>query len=1161
MLAIGGLLFALLPAVALAQFPLASRAADDAVAVPRKAEVAGMGRLNQKISLSLEAITVEEALHTIARMAGLQVFYPNVDAIRAPIAAIHVEDAGVLDVLYEVTRGTNLRMKISGGGHLIVTDGGQAPPPVVLPVPEPSVTVAALYMVSGVVRSAQDGMPLPGVNVYVKNTTVGTTTDLDGRFSVDAPSATDTLVFSFIGFVSQEVPIEGRSTLDISLREDNVALDEVVVVGYGTQVRRDITGSVSSVRTEDVAQLPISSVNQALAGRVPGVQVATESGRPGSGLTIRIRGGNSLQGNNNPLYVIDGFPVSGDNNGGGDFQNNPLSSISPQDIEDIQILKDASATAIYGARGSNGVVLITTKRGRMNDQMTVSFDAYYGTQQEIGYYEMASPTQWAEMWNERYRVFVESGSTPPHGPLSAEEVANATGTDWHDMVVGPAPLQNYQLAVSGGTPTLRYYASGTLFNQDGIIEGSGFDRGSLKLNLNGERGQFKFGNALTYTRSTYTGAFGNSAYNPGGGGYLDLYMSPPLVDPYTADGAFNQVNPFSSAIFRNPLELTESLSRDQVESRFLASVFGEYELMKNLAFRVQVGADIFDNNLSYYEPTFTAVSQLRGQATRSSGSGRTYLNENTLTYTYNTGGAHRLNAVVGTSYQKYMAEGFSADASGFNDDVLGPNNLSGGQQDLLRANAYENEWKLLSLLGRANYSYLDRYLVTFTGRYDGSSRFGSDQKWAFFPSVALAWRLSQEPFMQSLRSTFDDLKVRASYGATGSTAIGPYQTLSRVVAQGGLAPNGLSPSVVLYPSQLGNPSLRWETTRQLDIGLDATLLDGRLTLSADYFNKKTTDLLLGVDLPLTISGLDQNASLTQNVGSLRNQGIEFSIEASPVQAGFSWNTGFNITYLKNEITDLGLDAAGNPVDSLRVAAPLWRTRWGGETLRLMSLGDPFGSYYLYKFAGILQNEAEKENLPDFIGLDVGEAHYVDTNGDGVVNADDRVIMGNSMPDFIGGFRNDFSYKGFDLSVFMEFSLGAQVFNATRSVLEDPQFNYGVTKEYAENYWRGEGTSDRYPMIGAHGSSMLPSDRYLENADYLRLRSLTLGYTLPANLSRQIGAGRLRVYLNATNLWTVTGYSGVDPDVNSFAGNNFLSGFDFTTYPVARTFTAGVNLVF
>ena len=1013
----------------------------------------------------------------------------------------------------------------------------------------PSTKINVETPIIGIVTAFDSNEPLPGVSVVVKGTQKGTTTSADGTFRLIVPDGDVTLVFSFVGYLPQEVQVGSRTRITVSLSVDTKALDEVVVIGYGSVKKSDLTGSVSSLKMDELNKVPVASITQSLAGRTSGVRVTSESGAPGAGVKIRIRGTNSLQGDNDPLYVIDGIPIATNISGSGNFSANALAGINPNDIESMEILKDASAVAIYGSRGANGVVLITTKSGKKG-KSKVAFDQYAGVQQELKQYDVLNGREFTQFRN----LSVANSANPAEfTTYSDEEIQQiGEGTNWRDQIIQTAPMYSSQLSFSGGTDKLQYYLSGNRFSQDGVIKESGFKRGSFKGSLTFDvSDRFKVGTDFTLSQSKFRGDFGNSQNSSYGGGYIDLYLAPPTFPIRNPDGTYFQINPLSSFPFVNPVENALEIQRNQTNLRGLGNVFGEYEITTGLKLKVILGADYSTDNIRQYAPTYTNRGQNVGTASQSNRVSQSFLNTNTISYNKSIDGVHNVSGVLGYETQTLTSESFGGGARKFSNDNTGYYSLESGQE-ITNLNSDYSSWGLRSYLGRLNYNYDNLYFLTVTGRYDGSSKFQGDNKYSFFPSVALAWRVGNESFFKNVKG-ISDMKLRASYGQTGSQAIPPYQTLDLIGSRNNITINGNNTTLGYYPIRIPSPNLSWETTTQYDAGLDLSLLAGRLSITADYFFKRTDDLLLDFSLPFT-SGFN---SILQNRGAMQNKGFEFTINSNNINSkDFSWNTNFNISFIKNKVLDLGgrdfvintpnIDKAFNTGTDY--------------SLGITKVGQPLGTFFVLQEDGIIDNQQELDAAPFYASQRVGARKYLDINGDGIITADDRKITGNAQPVFAGGIMNNLEFRGFDLSAFFEFVYGNELFNATRYTLERNRADGNITRNFYENYWRGEGTSTTFPAPSSI-DNLAPSNSYVEDGSFLRLRNLSIGYSLPRSLLQKAKLGSVRLYVNATNIWTLTKYSGLDPDTSVFGGNEYGAGIDYSAYPSAKTYVAGISLEF
>ena len=983
------------------------------------------------------------------------------------------------------------------------------------------------------------GEPLPGVTVLYKGSTAGTTTGLNGEFTLNIPSTDGLLVLSFIGFLTKEVPVNGQSNLQITLSEDTKALDEVVIVGYGTQKKSDLTGSVASIANLNVTlkQTPASSFEKALQGGAPGIQVTQSSGQPGASATIRIRGGNSINGGNEPLYVIDGFPIYNDNreinagalNGAG---INALSTINPNDIESVEVLKDASATAIYGSRGANGVVLITTKRGKAGENV-ISYETYAGTQEITRTLPVLNAQQWATFKND---ALINSGKPVLYTP---EQIANlGNGTDWQEESFRKAPVQNHQLTITGGDAKTRYAIAGNYFNQEGILLNTGFKRISTRINLDQEVAKnLKVGASLTGSRVTSNVAEGNVVR------YI-LTMAPtvPLIDPITND--YTLQSPYGS--LGNPVAALKYVTNQSIVNRALANFYGEYNILEGLTAKVSLGTDILASKQNNYYPrnTYTGA-QTQGFGGVGSQFVTTWLNENTLHYNKVLNDRHSFDALIGYTYQQANGEGSVAKAQTLPNDELGYIGLNSATVALIPG-ILKSEWKLSSYLGRLNYSFDQKYLLTLTARADGSSRFGSNNKWGFFPSAAIAWNVSEEAFVKDF-PLISNLKLRTSVGATGNQQIGQYQSLAQLDPYNYIFNNSLTTGFA--PSRIANPNLGWETTLQYDGGLDIGVLNDRITLSADAYYKKTKDLLLDRPVPET-SGF---YTALQNVGTVENKGLEFLLSSQNTTGAFSWNTSVNFSLNRNKVLDLG-------------GLDYFYPEGGGERNinkpTIVRVGQPIGQFYGYQTNGIFQTTDDIASLPtvDAKNTKPGDRRFVDQNHDGKITQDgDRVVIGQAQPKFLGGITNSFSYKNFDLTFLLQGVYGNSILNYNKVELETPTGFQQVSTELL-NRWTPTNPSNEVPRA-VEVSALWLSDRYIEDGSYLRVKNLVFGYNLPAGLLQKVHLKKLRVYVSGQNLYTFTSYSGYDPEVSRNEQSTLYSGIDYGNYPNYRTYTAGLQVSF
>ena len=990
--------------------------------------------------------------------------------------------------------------------------------------------------VSGTIIDLETNEPLPGVNVLAKGTTLGTVTDVEGNYRFTLDDNVNTLIFSSIGYLTEEVIIGTRSEIDLSLVPDIQSLSEVVVVGYGTQQRRDITSAISSIDAEEIGQLAIQGVDQAIQGRVAGVRVTQNSGEPGGGLSVRIRGLGSNR-NNEPLYVVDGFPLEGAIG----------NSINPSDIESIDILKDAAAAAIYGARGANGVVLITTKRGA-EQKTQVSFNAYYGVQEAWNLPEMLNAQEFATLHSE-----VFAGTDIPINPEWADPAALGEGTDWLDAIFRAAPIQEYNLALSGGGEKLQTRLSIGYLNQQGIVISSGFERYSLRANLDYTvNDNIKIGANITptYIRQDEV---------PNGEGFSsDIILSAQkmiptlgLRDPIPQDGRY-----YAQAQMAQPIFLAESVDGRSENFRTLTNAFLDVKFLKNFTYRLNVGADLAINKGYLTVPTLVeegggglGASFPFNQISTSYGDNLTWLVENTLNYDITLAGKHTINVLAGHTVQKSTNMGIGVTGQNFLNDEI--RSISAG---LIRdgGGSLQTGWAIESLLGRISYDYDDRYLLAASVRRDGSSRFDRDFRYGVFPSVSAGWRVSGENFMSSV-PFLEDLKLRASWGRLGNDRIADFQYLNaysvgdvfgytlgtnQTVNQGGVL------------TRLGRRDLTWETSEQLNFGVDLALFGNVITFTTDYFVKSTKDLLLNQPLPSTVGV----SSTFVNAGEVRNTGWEFVLGHRNQIGDFSYGISANFTAIQNEVIDLNQELEEGE-DSF---PPTFLTSGflAGATTE-SRVGEPFGYYRGYIVDGVIQNEGE---IPAHLeGFSPGDFLYRDINEDGALNEQDIAKIGDPFPDFEFGLNLNADYKGFDLNLFIQGVQGNDVLLVTKRRTHNP----GVTNGWKQSLdrWHGEGTSNSSPGLSRSNfrSFETPSTWFVEDGSYIRCKNLEVGYSLNSNVLESVRLSNLRVYASAQNLFTITDYPGFDPEIGGSSA--LASGIDIGRYPSARLYRIGVNVTF
>ncbi|SEM03505.1 TonB-linked outer membrane protein, SusC/RagA family [bacterium A37T11] len=984
--------------------------------------------------------------------------------------------------------------------------------------------------VTGTVVNESTGAPLPSVTITVTGRSkASATTGKDGNFSIEVPQAGSSLVFSLVGYTSLTVPVSpGENTLAVKLHESNEVLNEIVVVGYGSQRKIETTGSIASVKAADLNQRPVANVAQGLQARVSGIQVSQNSGSPGGSVSVRIRGTNSINGTSEPLYIVDGIQIS---NSGGINDVSPLSTINPGDIQSVEILKDASATAIYGSRAANGVVLITTKRGA-SGVTRIEIESYFGTQSTSKKLDVLDASQFAQLENEIYK------DNYYQDPASLSK-----GVNWQNIIFRNAPMNNQQLSIGGGNEKTQLSLSLNYFKQDGIIVNSDFNRYSYRLNVDHQvNDRFKIGSSIIGSYSVNNGINAGSQDLDNGsvvtGSVLGAAIgAPPTLEPYRPDGTLFPFAEQGNGRYRevaNPLNFTEILQRAGIK-RTLINVFGEYEIIPGLVYRASFNSDIQNQLNDNYSPiAIIAKSDINENSGSGSKNNQDFLNllhESLLTYTRKFNEVHslKLTGLFATQVQTYKQNVVSA--TGFPNDAT----LNEALQLALNRTVTSNRTKerLDSYMGRINYGYKDKLFLDLTGRVDGSSKFGANHKYGFFPAAAVAWRIKQEAFLSDVKA-ISDLKLRVSYGITGNAgAITPYQSLRLVSSNGGYNINNTYLTGI-GPTGIANPDLRWERSKQADVGIDLGFFDNRVSLVADYYKKKTNDLLYVQALPLS-SGY---ATMVGNFAAIENHGIELSANADILKGVFKWSVSANFTANKNKVLDLD----GGVTNERFI-----------NTYSLLKVGEPLGVFKTYVFDGI--NQSADEIVPGYDGR-VGGQKVKDLNNDDIINSDDQRITGDPNPKFIYGFSSNLSYKNFDLSLFLSGSYGNDIYNISRLSFENPLGQRNLFAGMVDR-WTPENHNNQYAS-GFPGGRQPISDYSMEDGSYLRMRNITLGYRF-TSFTKVLQS--IRIYVSANNPFTITNYSGYDPEVNSFAGSNTAIGIDNLVYPQARSFIAGLQLNF
>lgn len=1050
----------------------------------------------------------------------------------------------------------------------------------------------AQQKITGKVADEKSKTALPGVTVVVKGTNRGTATSPSGAFAIEAKSG-EVLLFSFIGYNTKEVTVGSSTDLNVALAENIGNLNEVVVTGYGSQSKKDITGAVATVDVKKLLSTPAANVGQALQGRVAGVTVGTDNS-PGGNVMVRIRGFGTIN-DNSPLYVIDGVPTKGN-----------LNTLNLGDIESTQVLKDASASSIYGSRAGNGVVIITTLKGKPG-KPKLSYDFYYGTQRPGKFLDLLNTQEYADLlWESRINAGNVSNGNPKHAqfgngpkpvipdyifPEGAMEgdprvnpanytsniespdfrktkwlitKANKQGTDWMDEIFDPAPIQNHQLKVSGGSETGRYAMSVNYFNQQGIMIYTGYKRYSVRANT-----EFSVSKAIRVGENfqiAYGERIGQPAGNQNEGNPVSFaYRMQPIIPVYDIMGNFagtkggdldNAKNPVA-ALYRNK----DNISK---EMRLFGNGWAEVDILKNLTARTSIGVDYNWNNYRNYtiRDIESSESASVNSLAISTAYGNTWTWYNTLTYRLDLSSMHHFNFLLGTEAISSMNDPLTTGRSRFFLDDLDNRYIDAGNGSTATNTGVYSDWRLASEFGKINYGYNDKYLVDFTLRRDRSSRFSQQHNVAYFPAVSAGWRVSEEPFMKSI-SAINDLKLRVGWGQTGNQEIGNYNRFTTF---------GTNPTNSFYDlngsrssalqgyelSQFGNPNAKWETTTSTNIGLDATMLKGKLGIVTDVYQRKTSDMLFPVEIQYTQG---QATNPFRNIATMMNRGIELGINFSndAMKGDLTYDLGINFSTYKNEVQKTDGNA---------------NTRYFGFTTRLPAMtvtqaGQPISSFFGYVIDGIFQSDDEALKAPPQFGgganNKAGQFHFRDVNGDSKIDANDRTIIGNPHPDFTYGFNAQVNYKNFGLTVFAQGVQGNQIFNYVRYWTDFPTFGGNRSREMLEDSWRPGKTDAKLPQLRSNDViSSNPSTYYIENGSYLRFKNIQLSYNLPESLLKRFGISQFRIYIQGQNLWTITPYTGLDPEINlrNYDPNNDRHmGVDEGAYPLAKVYLVGANLSF
>ncbi|WP_162846938.1 SusC/RagA family TonB-linked outer membrane protein [Mucilaginibacter gracilis] len=1095
--------------------------------------------LDKKISLNAERKTLADILKQLAKTNQIQFIY-NKDVIQTgDRISVQFSDEPLKTVLDKLLARYDINYQVFKN-KIVLIDAEKID--VTANTPKQTVPVSGKVL-------DEKGQPLIGVSVTIKGTTKGTVTDPDGNFKIQADNPSDILVFKYIGYLTFEAPAGSPSPITVKLISNSTSLNEVVVVGYGTQRTLDITGSVGSITDKSIRDQPVTTIGEAMAAKIAGVEVQQTTGKPGAPITVRIRGAGSISAGNQPLYVLDGYPLA---------DPATLNLLSNDDIASIEVLKDASAAAIYGSRGGNGVVLITTKKGTGDGKTKFNLNFYSGLSSPSKYLDMLNSAEFVDVTLRAYNnAYIDRGGDPAVLPVNRAYGLAAIffnpsqwdDTNWQKVVTQTAPFNNYQLSVSGGSNGNKYYLSAGFLQQDGIVKYTGFKRYSVRSNIEAAvKPNLKIGLNLapSFSNERVSNTEGTYANATNEGTIMLAVLSQPFIGPYQADGSYTRPVLTGNASSRNALALLKEITDWQKTLRALGNLYIDWQPVKGLTLRTSGGADFVASRRDYFRPTTVPSSGVSvANGFNNTAQNINLLWENTANYKTTLAKDHKLELLAGYSAQWNDNEQNSIVGSGYPNDAVTTVNAATtriGTENI-------EKWALASILARINYSYKDKYLLTANFRRDGSSRFGANTQYGSFPSASVGWRLSEESFLKSI-NWLNELKIRASYGLTGNNNIANYGSIGLITQDNYVLGTGTGTLTGgLAPSSISNPDLKWEKNVQTDLGLEASILHDRLQITADYYSRVSSDLLLNLQVP-SILGF---TSALVNIGEVQNKGVEFTVNSRNLVGGLKWNTNFNISFNRNKVLNTGPSAT-----------PIFTGSYVAN-INVTQVGSAIGSFYGYHAIGVFNNTAELNTYPHFANTRAGDVKYEDVNHDGIIDAHDMTLIGNNQPDFTYGITNTFQFRNFDLSTVLQGVQGDQIANAFSSVIENGSGAGINQKRGVLNAWQspdnpGDGIHPRLNS-SVTGSNNVFSSRFVEDGSYLRLRTVTLGYTLPAKLAEKFKIKSARFYLTGENLFTLTKYSGFNPEVGSAGDNATQPGVDYGAYPISRVYTIGVNIGF
>lgn len=1063
-----------------------------------------------KITVSFQSTDLKKALAIIERKSNYHFLYNETILANKPKVDLNVKDAEITAVLDKILSVNGISYRILNN-NLIVLNAG-----------ENNRTERPDIRVSGKVTGT-NGTALFGVSVTIKGTSSGTTTDEAGNFSITVPNENSVLVFSYVGYATQEVTVGNRTSITISMAPTASQLDNIVVVGYGTQRKIDVTGAVGQIKGEELNKQPSPNPISSLQGKIAGVQI-TNSGAPGASPQITIRGVGTAYGSPTPLYVVDGIWFD------------DISFLNPADIENISILKDPSSESIYGIRAANGVVLVTTKKGR-GSKPNVNYNGYVGWQRVTNEIEMANGNQFATMVNE---LRVINGSTAILNPSDFGK-----GTDWNRQILRNALITNHQISVGGGTNNNNYTFSLGYVTQDGIVEKNNFTRYTARL-----QNDIQVANPLKIGY-VITGAYSNSRDIPGGI-FHEIYSAAPIVPVYYADGSYGDPSDFNlgDAANFNPQVTLDFFNQRSKNYRINGSAFATLKFLRNFTWNTTIGGEFGQSEMRNYLPVYTATLKQRNTESRltiSRGDTRNWILENTLTFERRFND-HNVRVLAGQAAQRYRSYGFTASAPNVPNNTEGDLYLRLGTAANINTTDFGDLSTVASYFGRINYSFMNRYQLNASIRADGSSKFFGDDRWGYFPSVGVGWVLSEESFMQN-QDIFNVLKLRGSWGVVGNASVPSNISVLRVTQApylvsflGGQANTGASITSVVPPTTF------WEKSVGINLGVEMSLLKNKLYVEADWYNRKTQDAIFDVPIPGSIG--TSSGTVIANQADFQNRGFEFTATwRDAFNKDLSYSISGNLSINENEV--LSVTSGGNPIYSGGQGIT------GGALSTRTVVGQPIGQFYGLQVAGIFQNQAQITGSAQSASAKPGDFIYVDQNKDGVIDGKDRIPLGNPNPKYSYGINTNWNYMNFDLAVDFQGVAGVDIYNANLG------FRFGNenwTQDFFKNRWYGQGTSNTYPSVNiGGGNNYLPNSFFVESGSYFRIRNIQLGYTLPVRLAEKIRARSLRAYINAQNAFNFFNYRGFSPEISG--GSPISRGIDVNVYPLSATFNFGVNVNF